>query len=369
MENLKTLLALFLTTCVTTSPLFATRDKKPSGKTARVLSINGGGIRGVIPTTIIDELSKQTQLHPSEQFDLIVGTSIGGIASLALTTPSSNRPTEPAMSTQDLVDLFSPTNAAEIFKAGYYKKLVSFMGLWDEKYDAAGLETLLQQKLGTTPLSSTLTPVIATAFELESHKPYFFKSWKAQQDSNSDFLRWHVGRATSAAPVYFEPSGFGSVQKPSDIKYYIDGGVVANNPSMVAYSAAKRLYPDADNIFVMSLDTGTTHKTISGPQARNWGITKWAVPLMDIMFSGLDAIPVYQLKQFLEHDAEAEGKHSNYVHFSTTLDPQNAGMDDVRPENIEALKKSARQTIRDNQETFDNVCETLRTRRHYAPRG
>src|SRR3954469_18377138 len=101
----------------------------------RVLSIDGGGIRGVIPALVLTELERRAGRRTFELFDLIAGTSTGGILACALCAP------DPLPASQ-LVGLYEE-RGPDIFDRSLFQRIKSAEGLIDEKYDAAGLEAAL----------------------------------------------------------------------------------------------------------------------------------------------------------------------------------------------------------------------------------
>src|SRR3954453_13558351 len=115
-----------------------------------VLAVDGGGIRGVIPAMVLSSLEERTGRHTSELFDLIAGTSAGGIIALALTAPGADG--RPPWTANDLVDLYL-SDGPGLFPPSIGRTLESGLGLLDEKYDAKPLDEALAQYLGDARLS------------------------------------------------------------------------------------------------------------------------------------------------------------------------------------------------------------------------
>src|SRR4051812_29972527 len=150
-----------------------------------VLSVDGGGIRGVIPAMVLSNLEERTGRHTSELFDLIAGTSTGGIIALVLTAPGAGG--KPRWTANDLVDLYLSTGP-RIFHHTIGRMLESGLGLLDEKYDAQPLAAVLAQYLGDARVSQAVTDVMVTSYDLEHRKPFFFKSDRARDEPGHDWL-------------------------------------------------------------------------------------------------------------------------------------------------------------------------------------
>ena len=271
----------------------------PAQKLVKILSVDGGGIRGIIPAMVLAEIEHETGRPACELFDLIAGTSTGGIIALGLTVPGEAQPDGtrgPRWSAQQLVDIYA-NDGPRIFHRSLLRTIESVDGLLMEKYAASGLEQVLRQYLGDVLLSQALTEVLITSYDIQKHEPFFFKSFQpiaraapslrngtpkpassASPDlPASDYPMRVVGRATSAAPTYFEPediAAFPPGATPPDC-VLVDGGTFANNPAMCAYAEARRNYPDAD-VLIVSLGTGRLTESISFHQAKHWGLLQWA---------------------------------------------------------------------------------------------
>ncbi|CAD8166864.1 unnamed protein product [Paramecium octaurelia] len=222
------------------------------------LSIDGGGIRGLMPATIINYICSEIKKEPYQIFDCVGGTSIGGILALAMTGTQDG--VHPLADKDQLVKFFTEDGKI-IFDQ-------QKRGVWSlinkSKYDAKGIESVLQRYAGTAKLSETLphTNVIVTAVKLQKHKgdnmAKVFSSRKAKLDLTENFLIKDVGRATSAAPTYFPAA---QIKSLAGKEYqFIDGGVGKNNPANLVLDDLKKgmLNKDKDNFFVLSISTGVS---------------------------------------------------------------------------------------------------------------
>ncbi len=245
-----------------------------SSTTRRVLSIDGGGIRGIIPAHVIAHIEAVSGQSAAALFDLIVGTSTGGILALGLTTParadaaSTDEPVipTPRYSAAALKALYVKEGAT-IFSSSLLHRLRSLGGAVEESYDHDALEAILASYFGSTTLGAAVTPAMVTSYNIQARQTVLLKSWQAE---HATIPMRQAARATAAAPTYFEPA---QVSWAGQTHPLIDGGVFLNSPVVSSYAEALRRFP-GDDIHVLSLGTGELTRPISYQQAQSWGL--WA---------------------------------------------------------------------------------------------
>ena len=302
-----------------------------------ILSIDGGGIRGIIPATVLTVIEERAQRPVSELFDLLAGTSTGGILACALTAPDAAGD-GPRWRASDLVGLYR-SKGPKIFSRSLGRRVRSVEGLLDEKYDDEELVRALSRYLGDTPLGEARRPVLLTAYDLHGRETFFFKSWRAEFSAVPMAV---AAQATSVAPTYFEPLRLGETT-------LIDGGVFAGNPAMCAYAEAARLAP-GEQVRVLSLGCGRITRPIKHEDAKDWGLVEWVRPLIDVVFDGVSAAVSYQLDQLL-----GERHHR----FQVTLDRASDDLDDASERNLDLLAEQAAELVNDRSDDLDRVVEAL----------
>ena len=317
----------------------------------RVLSIDGGGMRGLIPAMLLTELEERTGKPVCQLFDLVAGTSTGGILALGLTKPDGED--KPAYSAADLTRLYNE-EGRRIFSRSPWDRFRALENLLEEKYPSKGIETVLTEYFGDTRLSQALTNVLVTSYEIERRIAFLFKSHRAKDEEQSDFPMRLVARATSAAPTYFEPAHV-PVAGPEEYYALVDGGVYANNPGMCAYVEARNLFPDRDDFLVVSLGTGTLTRPIPYDEAKGWGLARWAQPILDVVFDGVSDTVDFQMRDLLTCDNRVD----RYYRFQTTLNIGNADLDDASRTNVRVLKLLAEEVIRERAAELDALCAQL----------
>jgi patatin-like phospholipase/acyl hydrolase len=319
---------------------------KTEHKLTRILSIDGGGIRGIIPGQILvslEEKLKKKSENPdariADYFDFIAGTSTGGILTCAYLCPDREHPHRPKFTAQEVVNLYLE-RGAEIFSNSLKHKIVTAGGILDEKYPSAPLEKALNDYFGDTKLSQLLKPCLITSYDVTRRQGHFFTQHDAIKKKGWNYFVKDVARATSAAPTYFECS---KVQSLTGINYpLIDGGVFVNNPALCAYSEVHHQFKKtAKEMAILSIGTGFERKEYNYNQVRDWGIMSWIKPLIGIMMSGVSEVVDYQLKQIYS----AVKATTQYLRINTEFPINvNPDMDNASRENLNALKELGTET-------------------------
>ena len=296
----------------------------------RVLSIDGGGIRGIIPALVLAHLEQQTGKACGELFDLMVGTSTGGMLALGLSIGDGHD--KALFTAEQLVKLYEE-HGADIFEQSLWRKVRSVGGILEEAYSHEALEAILNQYFGDRALSECRVPTMVTSYDIQHRRTVFLKSWHS---NHSSLLCKEAARATSAAPTYFEPA---NLEWASESRTLIDGGVFINSPSVSAYAEARKLFPD-DEIAMLSIGTGELTRAIPYEAAKTWGSALWVMSLLDCMFDGASKAADHQMQLFLGE---------NYVRLQTPLNYASDDMDDASKGNIRNLKQIAGELIEHDQ--------------------
>ncbi len=324
---------------------------------------------------MLGEIERLSERPACELFDLIAGTSTGGIIALGLTVPSEGERSadgRPRWSAQDLAGLYV-SEGPKIFSSSLLRRIETVDGLLEEKYAASGLEAALERYMGGAHLSQALTDVLIPAYDIQRHEPFFFKSFRPRlrpsrggrtsalsavssstpSAPTPDYPMAVVARATSAAPTYFEPAHVLAMPASGSPPDYVlvDGGTFANNPAMCAYAEARRNHPGA-HVFIVSLGTGRLTESISFEQASRWGLVQWARPLLGVMMDGSSAAIDYQLDELL-------GRDVGHFRFQTALDGVSDRFDDASASNIQALRELAEALVEREAARLAEVCRRL----------
>jgi predicted acylesterase/phospholipase RssA len=297
--------------------------KPPGGgpRERRILSIDGGGLHGIISATVLAHIEDRAGRRTGEMFDLVAGTSAGGLIALGLCKPQP-------MEAREILRLFT-TRAGEIFP----KRWPRLPWLFRPKYRAEPFERALKRTLGFHAVSSCKPLAMVTAYDVEQRRPRFFKSWRGEAAP-----LWSAARATGAAPTYFPP--FGAL---------VDGGVFVNNPAMCAYAEAQKLWP-GEKCLVVSLGTGEHTRPMDKGKASGYGLLGWAPWIISVMIDGQSDAAAHHLDYL---------PNAEHVRLQTKLEMASDDFDDAGPENVAALREEARQLVAEHKQDLDRLVARL----------
>jgi predicted acylesterase/phospholipase RssA len=328
----------------------------------RVLAIDSGGIRGMIPAMVLAELERRTGRHAFELFDLIVGVSTGAIVALGLTAPRT--PGGAPIRARDVVSLYQ-REGPSVFGRSWVHALLALGNLRIQKYPADGLEDMLGRYFADVRLKDCLTDVIVPVYEIERRRPFHFRSSEARVRTDSDYAMTRVLRAATAAPTYFEPA---QVPNPRHNDHYtlIDGAVFAANPAMLAYGEALELFPDASEVLLLSLGTGELTRRLAYEDVRSWGAPHWARQLFNIMMDGNTQSVHQQMTKVLPPDEKGRRR---YYRLQLRLDVGNDEMDDTSEANYRVLRLLTDDLIRDHDGDLAELAERLLEVEHLRSAG
>lgn len=244
----------------------------------RVLSLDGGGMRGIFTASVIAQLEHDLAIRMVDHVDLVVGTSTGGIIGLGLAAGKSG---------EEMRDFY--TNEGERIFA-HPRNLAR--RLRQPKYDRQVLDEVLQREFRGLRLNDLNTSVCITAHELIAGTT---RVWKDDHHpgltGGGDQLVWKVAAATAAAPTYFAPVQLGAADS------HVDGGIWANNPALVGITEAVRYAGRAlEDIRLLSI--GTTKRTFQvqdHEHASRMGLVAWLKEARDLLLS--DSVSMASDKQ------------------------------------------------------------------------
>jgi hypothetical protein len=134
-------------------------------------------------------------------------------------------------------------------------------------------------------------------------------------------------------------------------KVFVDGGLYANNPAMLAFTEVERGRLGRGELLMLSLGTGEMTRELPHAQIRHWGVAQWARPILHVVLDGVSMSIDYQLSQLLGPES--------YWRFQTILTEARDELDDTRPENIAKLKAQASALIRDRDGDLDHLAGRL----------
>ena len=344
----------------------------------KILSIDGGGIRGIIPALLLAEIERRTQKPIFSLFDLITGTSSGGILALGLTKPRSTSDVSDNLpvaqyTAEDLLQLFVEYGV-EMFYEPLFERLLGPLEdiFLQPKYPAESRKEIFRQYFGNASLENNLKEVFVTSYDIEQRIPVFFTNLLEKQQIESKnfqklcggFSLLDAALATSATPTYFAPHRIVNPHNSGIVYTLIDGGVFANNPAHLAILEAQisskqkaQKVLNTEDILVVSLGTGSLTSVYPYKEVKNWGLLQWGRPLLNIMFDGSSEVVAGELEQLFEpSDKEAQ---SFYYRFQTLLDSELEEIDNTKLQNTRQLQAIAHRLISNKSRQIDELCSLL----------
>ncbi|KAJ4967131.1 hypothetical protein NE237_018980 [Protea cynaroides] len=279
------------------------------GHLITILSIDGGGIRGIIPATILEFLESQLQeldgvdARLADYFDVIAGTSTGGLVTAMLTAPDDKE--RPLFAAKDIKPFYLE-HCSKIFPqhSGPFSLMAKlFKTLTGPKYDGKYLHSIVRKKLGERRLNQTLTSVVIPTFDIKQLQPTIFSSYEATRDLTMNAQLSDICIGTSAAPTYLPTYYFKNEDKEGNVREFnlTDGGVAANNPTLVAIGEITKqvfkINPDFSpfkpmeygRFLVISIGTGVAkiEQKYNAMEAAKWGALEWlynggSTPLVNV---------------------------------------------------------------------------------------
>ena len=340
----------------------------------RILSIDGGGMRGIIPARVLMELERLTGLRVGQMFDIVAGTSTGGILALGSTQPGADNA---GHAVEDVLRLYT-LRGRDIFPAPKLRgeqnedhphartvaahlqqqvgAVVRPRRYGNSRYSPQGLDSALRECVGDTRLSEATADVLVPAYDMLTAHPVIFSSRLAREGMGPDPLMWDVLRATTAAPTFFPAV---HLEGPGYEFVCIDGGVVANNPATVAYTEALRRRHLAGrelDVVIVSLGTGTApHDHPTHEEIRSRGMLKVAMGMLGVVFDGTSDIADHLLREIISWQEPA----SHYYRFQVELNGPSLDFDDASEENIDALLRLSDHLIASRRHELAEVAALL----------
>ncbi|POO02751.1 Patatin-related protein [Trema orientale] len=347
----------------------ASTDVSCKGNMFTVLSIDGGGIRGIIPGTLLAFLESKLQeldgpdARLADYFDVISGTSTGGLVTTMLTAP--NKDNRPLFAAKDINDFYleqTPKIFPQNSGSDFFGSIASwFDTLTGPKYDGKYLHSLLNSLLGDLTLNQTLTNIVVPAFDIKLLQPVIFSTNDGKENALKNARLADICISTSAAPTYLPAHNFTTSDGKGNTRSFdlIDGAVAANNPTMLAISHILRQMTrknselmkeyddvvepvmDGKRMLVLSLGTGAAklEEKYNAAKASEWGLINWifnngSTPIIDIFGDASSDVVDFLVSTLFQ----SRNHKKNYLRIQDdTLIGNESSVDVATSENLQRL--------------------------------
>lgn len=287
-----------------------------------LLSLDGGGSRALFFLQILKHIELTSKRRVAELFKLVAGTSAGGIVALALTCTDMSAIEIEALFLKLCPVLFAKPLGADL------------RALFSPRYSPTPLAKALQPLFGVKQLSQAKTPVLVTSFQLQTFEPFLFSNFGA----GSEAYAADAALATSAGPTLFPPHIISGAP-------FIDGGLIHNNPALLALHAAQGL----PNPLLLSLGTGVPKEGWSAKDSAGWGELSWISPALAVCIDGAGKQVHEQCASILPSD--------QYLRVQVVLD--DASVDQNTPDQLADLIAAGEHWIVDNKQQLDSFLGKL----------
>lgn len=331
----------------------------------KILSVDGGGVRGIIPATILAYLENKMieetgdpTTRISDHLDLFAGTSTGSIISASAVIPN-NKDGRPYYKMDEIVTAYY-TLAKEVFKKDFWRNVRTLWGLIGPKFSNKGIETNLYKHFGLAQMRSLIKPLVITSYDTDKRKAIIYTSDDEKKKYNDYYIK-DIVRGSTSIPAFFPPAYFKS---GDDINTDIDGGVFANNPTMVAFvEASKSNSVIKDNNFInprntltLSFSCGSSDlKKYDYQKIKRWGMAWWFIPILNILVQGVGSVTHYEMTKFYEYYNASD----NYIRIDPLIKIGSSNSQDASPQNMKNLHQDALNYIEENKEFLDNLVKRL----------
>ncbi|MBT3031079.1 MAG: patatin-like phospholipase family protein [Candidatus Thiodiazotropha sp. (ex Lucina pensylvanica)] len=398
-------LSVIVSSICSTAGRAAQDTAEPQAGKIIILAIDGGGIKGVIPATFIQHIESSLKKPSYQLFDVIGGTSTGGIISAALTTP--RKTTGHPYTAEDIVNIYSH-DGGKIFLAQDCK-VEQCATYYADNGNGGGVEPYMQKMYGPdvslvsshnkmqSLAGSRVKHMFTTSYIVNNSQnkvskpvrgdnfgPYLFNWFDAANSPATDnYYVWEAARGTSAAPTYFPIANVGGktpLRSAAANKWVVDGGTMSNNPATWGVTEALRtgMASRLEDIIVISLGTGIyeggagvgiNSNAVTGivPVDGNWSTTPWMIEKLDdlegadhsrgvLMSIVLDAVQTVTNSQL----TALKQAGLKYYRLEPELTYTQSHMDNIHPRNIQSLIATANAYIEgEGAETFKAILNEL----------
>jgi patatin-like phospholipase/acyl hydrolase len=335
-----------------------------------VLSIEGGGVRGVIPARILQEIEERSGKPIAELFDIVGGVSTGAILGGCLLSPDPKNPSKPRYTAKEALNFYHKLSG-KVFPEMRFKGIRQLSS--GALYDPKPLEDGLKEHFGDLKMKDMLTHFLIPVVDIKNFKPVWISHLKGQKDNSPEgwdsmLLRDTIRGATSA-PTFFPVKYYETTpnEETPDVKYrhaLIDGGFFGGNSMQHLLAEAQKLAPPDAEIIIVHIGTGSPENGMSPEEFNGYG------PLGLLSNANGNILISLVIKMSIRAcvDEMKTEIGDRFFLFDDSIIPKknpngpSISMDDAREENLKKLEKHAEGIIRNHSAEIDRLCSILKSR-------
>ncbi len=331
-----------------------------------ILSIDGGGMRGIIPAAIlsyleekIHEITKDKRLRIGNLVDFVAGTSTGSIIGAMMLIPGESK-IYPKYKMSEIVQMYFDFGET-VFKRNFWHNIKTIWGLFGPTFPTSNIETPLLKELNHHKLKELIKPCLFSGYDIEKRRVVLYTN-KDDTEKYAEYYLKDVVRGSTAIPSYFSPARF---QEGVNVNTIVDGGLFANNPSLVAYiEVSKTLFKgqyetkkyNPHDLIIISLGTGEfQQKPYLYKKVKNWGKIAWLMPVINCLLSSHSEVTNYEMQKLF---AAYDSKH-NYKRLNPPIKLGSPNALDASKENLTLLLKDVQNYINENKEMLNTLAREI----------
>lgn len=323
----------------------------------RILSLDGGGLRGIIPVLVLKEIERRSGKRILDLFDIVSGTSTGGLIACGITVSDDGKTSKYTL--EDIEKIYVE-HGKDIFpKKSAFKNFISkITSLKNPKFSPDGLQKVLTDMMGQKRISDCAKPILVTSYDLFNNEAILFKYRHAIKYPENNALLVDVCRATSAAPTYLPAYDFVYENKK---RICVDGGLYMNNPSMGTIIELIKYHTEKPynlqelklaDISILSLGTGHYTSKIAQKKVEGWGLLDWAPNITDVMMQAINQTTTYQAEELMATQ--------NFLRINPSIDnPEYSDMADSSDEAREYFINLVKKEITGNTTLMEHLDKFL----------
>lgn len=285
-------------------------------KRYRILSIDGGGVKGLLPAIWLQHIESQLPDPLHTYFDSIAGCSSGAITACAIAS---------GYSAKQVVDIYK-SDVQMAFPSRWLRRIINPLG---SLYPAGGVEKLLDKHFGDKLFGELLVQTMVVSYNMSKGNAAIFLSNEDRNHKIKD-----ICRVSSAAPIYFPPA---KLSIGGEEQAFIDGAIVSNNPIDIATVCYTENHQVNQGLFLLSMGTGSPYYDLDADEVCAWNAYNWLGNLTRVIFDGTSDGSEFAIKHKVSPEA--------YARWQVPLMNASMSIDDCSTSNIKALEAEAYKLI------------------------